>query len=215
MKTFTIDNATNTIAAHPTLKEAATVPDAEQFNSPAALTKLAADWTSARLIEIWNHLPGVTTVRKFKDRNTAISRIWKAVQNLEQLPPAPATEPVPVTETAAALDRIAEVDASFPLEEAPCAAPKQTPGKKEATREKNTSTAKSRTTGARTGSKKEAILALMKRKGGTTLGEIMHATGWQAHSVRGFISGTLGKKMSLAVISAKSADGQRRYSIKG
>jgi hypothetical protein len=41
----------------------------------------------------------------------------------------------------------------------------------------------------------------------------MHATGWQAHSVRGFISGTLGKKMHLPVISTKGDDGLRRYSL--
>src|ERR1700694_2083453 len=41
----------------------------------------------------------------------------------------------------------------------------------------------------------------------------MEATGWQALSVRGFISGTLGKKMGLKVESAKRADGQRVYTL--
>jgi hypothetical protein len=43
----------------------------------------------------------------------------------------------------------------------------------------------------------------------------MKATDWQPHSVRGFISGTLGKKMGLTVASVKGEDGERRYSIKG
>src|SRR4051812_27711855 len=43
--------------------------------------------------------------------------------------------------------------------------------------------------------------------------EIMRATGWQAHSVRGFISGTVGKKMGLRVASTKSDNGERTYSI--
>jgi hypothetical protein len=68
--------------------------------------------------------------------------------------------------------------------------------------------------GVREGSKTETILDLMKRSGGVTLKEIMKATGWQAHSVRGFISGTLGKKMGLTVISAKGDDGERTYSLK-
>ena len=43
----------------------------------------------------------------------------------------------------------------------------------------------------------------------------MKATGWPAHSVRGFLSGTLGKKMGLTVTSTKAEDGERRYSVKG
>jgi Protein of unknown function (DUF3489) len=68
---------------------------------------------------------------------------------------------------------------------------------------------------ARQGSKTAQILELLKRPGGATLQEIMKATEWQPHSVRGFISGTLGKKMGLSVESAKGEDGQRTYSLKG
>ena len=57
------------------------------------------------------------------------------------------------------------------------------------------------------------VLDLLKRSGGVTLAEIMKATGWQPHSVRGFISGTLGKKMGLKVESVKGEDGERTYSI--
>jgi hypothetical protein len=39
------------------------------------------------------------------------------------------------------------------------------------------------------------------------------ATGWQAHSVRGFLSGTLKKKMGLRIDSAKLADGERTYRV--
>jgi uncharacterized protein DUF3489 len=67
---------------------------------------------------------------------------------------------------------------------------------------------------ARQGSKTAQILELLKRPGGATLQEIMKATEWQPHSVRGFISGTLGKKMGLSVESAKGEDGQRTYSLK-
>jgi Protein of unknown function (DUF3489) len=43
----------------------------------------------------------------------------------------------------------------------------------------------------------------------------MGATGWQAHSVRGFISGTLGKKLKLKVESFKTDKGARTYRVKG
>ena len=54
---------------------------------------------------------------------------------------------------------------------------------------------------AREGSKTATILDLLKRSGGATAKELLKATGWQPHSLRGFISGTLGKKMGLTVTS--------------
>jgi len=48
-------------------------------------------------------------------------------------------------------------------------------------------------------SKKAVVISLLRREGGATLADLMHATGWQAHSVRGFISGTLRKKLGLTV----------------
>lgn len=69
--------------------------------------------------------------------------------------------------------------------------------------------------GPREGSKSERILALLRRADGTTLKELMKATGWQAHSVRGFLSAAVGKKLSLKVQSLKEKDGERTYSLKG
>ena len=71
-----------------------------------------------------------------------------------------------------------------------------------------------KTAGARTGSKTAKVLDLLKRSAGASLKELMKATGWQAHSVRGFLSGALGKKMGLTVSSAKVGD-DRRYSVNG
>jgi hypothetical protein len=65
----------------------------------------------------------------------------------------------------------------------------------------------------RDGSKKATVLALLKKPGGVTLKEIMAATDWQAHSVRGFISGALGKKMGLTVESTRREDGERSYRL--
>jgi hypothetical protein len=42
----------------------------------------------------------------------------------------------------------------------------------------------------------------------------MKATGWQPHSVRGFLSGTIRNKLGLALTSTKAEDGERSYSIK-
>jgi hypothetical protein len=67
---------------------------------------------------------------------------------------------------------------------------------------------------ARAGSKKAAVIAMLKRPKGATLKDVMKATGWQAHSVRGFLSGSLRKSLGLKVKSSKSTDGQRVYQLK-
>jgi hypothetical protein len=67
----------------------------------------------------------------------------------------------------------------------------------------------------RSGSKTEKILALLRQPGGVTSSALQKASGWQPHSVRGFLSGTVGKKMGLKVISVKGEDGERNYSIEG
>jgi len=67
--------------------------------------------------------------------------------------------------------------------------------------------------GARDGSKAQKILDLLNRPEGATLAAIMKATSWQPHSVRGFLSGTIRKKLGLNVVSTKDEGGERTYSI--
>jgi Protein of unknown function (DUF3489) len=64
---------------------------------------------------------------------------------------------------------------------------------------------------ARHGTKTAKILDLLKRPGGATLQELMKVTTWQAHSVRGFLSGTVVKKMAIPVESSLRADRERVY----
>jgi len=62
--------------------QAEALANTERFRSEAGLAKLAANWPAARLVDIWNSLPGSTPVKKFTDRKTAVNRIWKAIQSL-------------------------------------------------------------------------------------------------------------------------------------
>ena len=174
---FTIDPENN-ISAFAAAKDIEN-PAATQFKSAKELNKLAADWPTDRLIEIWNSLPGVVPVKKFRSRETAISRIWAAIQGLGATVAPPADTKTP--------DKLT--------------------GKKNATVEPKPAT-------AREGSRKAIVIAMLEKPGGASLGEIMEATGWQSHSVRGFISGSLTKKSGLKVDSFKRDDGQRAYAIR-
>jgi hypothetical protein len=91
------------------------------------------------------------------------------------------------------------------------ATPKPKPGKK-ATGAKKAPTGRPKAQpakpGARGGSKTAKILDLLRRTGGAGAKELLKTTGWQSHSLRGFLSGTLGKKMGLALTSSKGEDGR-------
>ena len=60
----------------------------------------------------------------------------------------------------------------------------------------------------RAGSKQAQVIDLFRRAEGATVAEVIAATGWQPHTVRGIVSGTLKKKLGLTVISAKEERGR-------
>jgi len=137
MRTFTIENDNNNITIHASAREAEGVLDSERFATEAELASLASNWQSARLVEIWNSLPSATPVKKFTDRKTAVSRIWKAIQALGGALPAttteqPEAEPVPSPE--------AEV-AAPEAPHAPDVAPEEAPATNDATPTAETPTA--------------------------------------------------------------------------
>ena len=65
----------------------------------------------------------------------------------------------------------------------------------------------------RPGTKLGAIIEAMRHPGGATIAQMMTSTGWQAHTVRGAISGMVRKRLSYEVITEKGTDGQRTYRI--
>ena len=69
-------------------------------------------------------------------------------------------------------------------------------------------------TGKKPKSKSDLIIARLRRKNGASINDLADAAGWQAHSVRGFLSGTIKKKLGLALVSEKQADGTLRYYLK-
>lgn len=65
----------------------------------------------------------------------------------------------------------------------------------------------------RSGTKLAAIVEAMRHPGGATIAQMMAGTGWQAHTVRGAISGMVRKRLGYEVVTEKGADGQRAYRI--
>src|SRR5436305_6752360 len=92
MKTFTIDTDNN-ISVFATEEEAAAASTTpfDSFASRTELEEVAGNWPAERLVEIWNSVPGVTPVERFKDRKTGIGRIWKQIEGLGGSP-EPKTE---------------------------------------------------------------------------------------------------------------------------
>jgi hypothetical protein len=188
--TFTIDTENN-ITAFASKQEAGEV---ESFSSQDELAGLAAHWPAIRLVEVWNSVPGLTPVKKFTNRKSAVTRIWKAIQSLNG---GGGPEATAAPKQAQKPQRRGKANAT--VKPAPVKGGKAKRGPKAAT--------------VRDGGKKADVIALLQRKGGATLTEIMKKTKWQTHSVRGFISGALGKKMGLNVVSVRRDDGERVYAI--
>jgi hypothetical protein len=65
----------------------------------------------------------------------------------------------------------------------------------------------------REGSKQSVLIDLMKRPEGATLAQMVEATGWQAHTVRGCMAGALKKKLGLTIDSVKESGGERVYRV--
>jgi hypothetical protein len=185
MTTFTIDSENN-ITAH--AAPPAGADNSQSFSSESELAALTIDWPVSRLVDTWNGFAGVapfddlTPVRKFTNRAVAVARIYKAVQRLSAHFAQPAADVTSATQVL----------------------------KKSSANRKQRHTARTsaNSPGPRDGSKKSEVIELMSRKSGVALEEIMKLTGWQPHTVRGFVSGTVGKRMGLKVESSTGTKGR-------
>jgi hypothetical protein len=214
--TFTIDTE-NSITAYGAPEEAAagTATPIDTFASQKELAKLAAAWPTERLVEIWNGFSGVVPfdqlkpVKRFTDRKSAVTRIWRAIQVLGEDQPQAS-----IREAEAGL-KVAQTAQVAP--QAPSVAPEATKPRRRTSHAKNAPKAKKaakaqETAGPREGSKTARVVALLQRKNGATLAEIMDKMAWQCHTVRGFMAGAM-KKAGRTVESFKSDKGERTYRI--
>jgi hypothetical protein len=67
--------------------------------------------------------------------------------------------------------------------------------------------------GTRQQTKQDLVIQMLRRQSGVTIGDVVARTGWQPHSVRGFFSGLVKKKLKLPLVSEVGKDSVRRYRI--
>lgn len=67
--------------------------------------------------------------------------------------------------------------------------------------------------GARGNTKQAKVVDLLRRPEGATIAQLVKATGWQPHTVRGALAGALKKRLGLEIKSEKPEDGERVYRI--
>ena len=206
MTIFSIDEQNN-ITAFGSAEEAAaaTATPFDSFASQKELAGLVSGWPAERVIATWNGLPGIEPVKKFKNAKIAASRIWERIQSLGEAA-KPAAEPAKPK-----ADKNAK-----PGAQAAKGAPAKAKTSKKTTATKKTpkakTTAKTEGAGPREGSKTAQVVAMLQRKNGATLQEIMEKMGWQRHTVRGFMAGAM-KKAGHNVESFKPEGGERTYRI--
>jgi Protein of unknown function (DUF3489) len=200
--TFTIDTENN-ISAFATQEEAAAAITTayEFFTTQKELTQLAAAWPAERVVAIWNSLAGVKEVKGFKNSKAAAGKIWERVQGLgEAAKPEPEEKPKAAKKAkgGAKAAKSAPTKGKATKKAGPA---RIAPKAKKAAKESD---------GPREGSKTAQVVAMLQRKNGATISEIMETMGWQKHTVRGFMAGAM-KKAGYAVESFKPEGGERTY----
>jgi hypothetical protein len=65
----------------------------------------------------------------------------------------------------------------------------------------------------RQGTKQAKVLELLRRPEGATIAQLVKATGWQPHTVRGAMAGALKKRLGIEIKSEKPEDGERVYRV--
>ena len=92
-------------------------------------------------------------------------------------------------------------------------APKLTAGSTGSSRMREAGQTTTKTGDGERMTKQERVLTLLNRTEGASIDEIMVATGWQQHSVRGFFAGTVKKKLGFNLVSNREGTEARRYRI--
>jgi hypothetical protein len=102
--------------------------------------------------------------------------------------------------------RPAQAAASMPRQ-------RKTAAAKPRRKDKKASSASAKRRAATSPSKQDVVIQMLRRQSGVSIKDIIAKTGWQPHSVRGFFSGLVKKKLKLPLVSEVGKNGVRRYHI--
>ena len=159
----------------------------------AALTKVMETLCKRKLIEERRTINGAPEWRRDEERHplglfiTTSGLLALGVNNPEKEKPAQAA-------------------ASMPRQ-------RKTAGAKPRAKARTASPANSKDRAAPSQSKQDRVIRMLRRQSGVTVEDIIAKTGWQPHSVRGFFSGLVKKKLKLPLVSEVGKDGVRRYHV--
>ena len=159
----------------------------------AALTKVMETLCKRKLIEERRTINGAPEWRRDEERHplglfiTTSGLLALGVDNPEKEKPAQAAASMPRQRKTAAAKPRAKARTASPANSKDRAAPSQ--------------------------SKQDLVIRMLRRQSGVTVEDIIAKTGWQPHSVRGFFSGLVKKRLKLPLVSDVGKDGVRRYHI--
>ncbi|MGH6825406.1 DUF3489 domain-containing protein [Methyloceanibacter sp.] len=159
----------------------------------AALTKVVENLSKRKLVEEKQTLNGTPEWRRDEERGALGLFITKSGLLALGINETEETKP-------------SNVAASKPRQ-------RKTSAAKPRSKPQKASAAKPKGRAAPSQSKQDLVLQMLRRQSGVTIKDIIAKTGWQAHSVRGFFSGLVRKKLKLPLVSDVGKDGMRRYHI--
>ena len=205
MTTYTV-NEKREIVAFATPEEASTnsATPFDTFSNADELAQLATAWPAERLLAVWNSVPGLTPATEIKDAAKAAKLIFKRLEK-NGTKPARAKKPKAEGKAKSGAQAANGAPTKGKATEKTTLAKPAPKGKK---------AAKAEAGAPREGSKMAQVVAMMQRKNGASITEIMEVMGWQRHTVRGFMAGAM-KKAGYTVESFRPEGGERSYRLCG
>jgi hypothetical protein len=193
---FTIDSDLNVAAVEKPI-DPEVEPDKICFSAKEELLRIGADWPGSKLVALWNSFAGIPgfadckPVNKVRSNTDMLGRIWKVIQRLADSRLGPTEEEIAAAE--ASKGEGEEMATKNKLVRKPKAAKAAKTAKvAKPAAEKKARKARASSNGHEAfGPKTLEVVAMLQRKSGATIAQIMERTGWGESTVRAALGGTI------------------------